>query len=114
MTDVGSANMGLAYPSWYNCAPYLCSLQWLMQRWTGSKPDIIAKDRTSWLWTEAEIYELEKPFTLPAISICALELLPVTANGNLLPKPEPNSHGLLFPSTPVTEWFPPDGNDLWS
>ncbi|KAK0502635.1 hypothetical protein EDD18DRAFT_1099691 [Armillaria luteobubalina] len=46
MADIGSANMGLAYPSWYDCAPYLCSLRRLMQTWTGSKPDIIAKDRT--------------------------------------------------------------------
>ncbi|KAK0476007.1 hypothetical protein EDD18DRAFT_1115672 [Armillaria luteobubalina] len=60
MADVSSVNMGLAYPNWYNCAPYLCCLQRLMQMWTGSKPDIIAKDRMSWLWTEAEIYELEK------------------------------------------------------
>ncbi|KAK0468890.1 hypothetical protein IW261DRAFT_1426084 [Armillaria novae-zelandiae] len=58
--DVGSANMGLAYPNWYDRAPYLCSLWRLMQTWMGSKPDIIAKDRMSWLWTEVEIYELEK------------------------------------------------------
>ncbi|KAK0506776.1 hypothetical protein EDD18DRAFT_1098019 [Armillaria luteobubalina] len=51
---------GLAYPNWYDHAPYLCSLWWLMQTWMGSKPDIIAKDRMSWLWTEAEIYELKK------------------------------------------------------
>ncbi|KAK0498045.1 hypothetical protein EDD18DRAFT_1104533 [Armillaria luteobubalina] len=60
MADIGSANMGLAYPSWYDRAPYLCSLRRLMQTWMGSKPDIIAKDMTSWLWTEAEILELEK------------------------------------------------------
>ncbi|KAK0462155.1 hypothetical protein IW261DRAFT_1428181 [Armillaria novae-zelandiae] len=60
IVDVGSANMGLAYPNWYDRAPYLCSLWRLMQTWMGSKPDIIAKDRTSWLWTEVEIYELKK------------------------------------------------------
>ncbi|KAK0494258.1 hypothetical protein EDD18DRAFT_1077582 [Armillaria luteobubalina] len=60
MADIGSVNMGLAYPSWYDCAPYLCSLRQLMQTWMGLKPDIIAKDRMSWLWTEAEILELEK------------------------------------------------------
>ncbi|KAK0462744.1 hypothetical protein IW261DRAFT_1576239 [Armillaria novae-zelandiae] len=60
IADVGSANMGLAYPNWYDCAPYLCSLQQLMQTWMGSKPDIIVKDRMSWLWTEVEIYELKK------------------------------------------------------
>ncbi len=60
VADVGSANMGFAHPNWFDCAPYLCSLQRLMQTWVGPKPEMIAKDKTDWLWTKTEIQQLEK------------------------------------------------------
>ncbi|PBK58917.1 hypothetical protein ARMSODRAFT_983466 [Armillaria solidipes] len=60
IADVGSANMGLAHPNWFDRAPYLCSLHQLMQTWAGTKPEIIAKDKKTWLWTESEIQQLEK------------------------------------------------------
>ncbi len=63
IADVGSANMGFAHPNWFNQAPYLCSLRWLMQTWAGTKPEIIAKDKKTWLWTESEIQQLEKEVT---------------------------------------------------
>ncbi|KAK0429917.1 hypothetical protein EV421DRAFT_1939721 [Armillaria borealis] len=63
VADVGSANMGFAHPNWFDRAPYLCSLRRLMQTWVGQKPEIIAKDRTSWLWTETEIRQLETEMT---------------------------------------------------
>ncbi len=63
VTDVGSANMCFAHLNWFDRAPYLCSLCRLMQTWVGEKPEIIAKDRTSWLWTETEIQQLEMKMT---------------------------------------------------
>ncbi|PBK86819.1 hypothetical protein ARMGADRAFT_1035355 [Armillaria gallica] len=60
VADVGSANMGFAHPNWFDRAPYLCSLQHLIQTWVGPKPEMIAKDKTDWLWTKSEIQQLEK------------------------------------------------------
>lgn len=60
IADIGSANMGLAHPNWFDHAPYLCSLRRLMQTWAGSKPEIIANNQSSWLWTELEMLQLEK------------------------------------------------------
>ncbi|PBK95009.1 hypothetical protein ARMGADRAFT_1028449 [Armillaria gallica] len=54
------ANMGFAHPNWFNRAPYLCLLCQLMQTWAGTKPEIIAKDKKTWLWTESQIQQLEK------------------------------------------------------
>ncbi|KAK0429541.1 hypothetical protein EV421DRAFT_1914489 [Armillaria borealis] len=60
VANIGGANMGLANPNWFDHVPYLCSLHQVMQIWAGPKPDIVAKDKSSWLWTEAKILELEK------------------------------------------------------
>ncbi|KAK0493761.1 hypothetical protein EDD18DRAFT_1077975, partial [Armillaria luteobubalina] len=96
IANIGSANMGFANPIWFDHMPYLCLLCHVMQTWMCSKPDIIAKDKLSWLWTEVEILELEKVMTVYYIDMfflhfsrppVLLQYLPHNSSTSCVPLP---------------------------
>lgn len=60
--DIGSANYGLAHPSWLEHAPYLFSLRTLMSRWNGDQPDFLSSSNRN-TYTENEYLHLEKQVT---------------------------------------------------
>ncbi|PBK70797.1 hypothetical protein ARMSODRAFT_974057 [Armillaria solidipes] len=57
--DLGSANFGLAHPSWLERAPYLFSLRKVMRSWKGDQPSFVTAINPDG-YTELAYLELEK------------------------------------------------------